>query len=109
MARILKAHLDAVLAEFEGMNATAMAFGRLLGETLPPKVEHEKRPTKSVPPDNKRWLRLEEAGALISTPPATIRYWVNVGKLKRNKPGRHLLIDREELLALVSGKRRGRR
>jgi excisionase family DNA binding protein len=46
-------------------------------------------------------LTLAEAGALVRTPPETIRRWIWEGKLTAYKPGKHQLVKEAELLALV--------
>jgi excisionase family DNA binding protein len=45
----------------------------------------------------------ERLGGPEATPIATVRYWIQVGKLRAYKPGRQLLVKPEDLEALVSG------
>lgn len=47
------------------------------------------------------FLTYDIAAEIAMVPKATIRYWVQLGKLNKYKPGRHPLIKREELIALI--------
>ncbi|HWA76283.1 MAG TPA: helix-turn-helix domain-containing protein [Polyangiaceae bacterium] len=70
----------------------------------PTTPQRAKRAPKALPAStpNGRWLTLVEASELIRTPAETIRYWVWQGRLQAFKPGRSLLVDREELEAFVA-------
>jgi excisionase family DNA binding protein len=52
-------------------------------------------------------LRLERVAELTSTPLATVRYWVQAGKLPAYKPGRHQLVKEEDLTAFLDASKVG--
>lgn len=50
-----------------------------------------------------RYLTLTEAATYARASPRTIRRWVRRGELRRCGPGRHIRIDRDDLVRLLSG------
>lgn len=48
-----------------------------------------------------RFLLIDEAAAIARTSPNTIRYWLQIGRLRSTKPGRRRLIAEADLLALL--------
>ena len=47
------------------------------------------------------YLTYLEAAAIARVSPSTIRWWVTTGRLAARKPGRHPLIRRDDLIALI--------
>jgi excisionase family DNA binding protein len=54
------------------------------------------------------FLTVSEAADAMRVPPATIRYWLSIDKIKGFKPGRHVLIRSEDLTALVEASELGK-
>lgn len=52
------------------------------------------------------FLTLPEASEEIRTPVRTLRLWIAQGRLVSYRPGRRVLVKREELIALVESTRR---
>lgn len=48
------------------------------------------------------WL-LEEAAAWCRVPVKTVRWWISTGKLPSFRPGRRVLVRRDDVVALVEG------
>lgn len=59
-----------------------------------------------APPEDIVFLLVPEAAALARTSPMTIRTWIAQRRLPTSKPGRRVLIRREDLLALINGAHR---
>jgi excisionase family DNA binding protein len=49
------------------------------------------------------YVLIPEAAAIACTSEKTVRHWLLVGKLKARKPGRRVLIKRDELMAFIEG------
>lgn len=49
------------------------------------------------------FLLVDEAAVIARTTVATIRWWVQVGKLPATKPGRRVLIRRDILIRFLDG------
>jgi excisionase family DNA binding protein len=59
---------------------------------------------RAVPAQGPRYITLEEAGTLCSSPPETIRKWTRSGKLKGYRPGKLLLVREDELRAFIESR-----
>jgi hypothetical protein len=58
------------------------------------------------------YVTLEAASGLASPngiPIATLRYWIQVGKLRGFRPGRRVLVRLPDVIALIEGTASGRR
>ena len=49
------------------------------------------------------YLLLEEAAEIARTTVPTVRFWIQMGKLRARRPGRRVLIRRRDLLAFLDG------
>jgi excisionase family DNA binding protein len=56
-----------------------------------------------------RFFLIDEAAAIARTSPNTIRYWIQIGRLRSTKPGRRRLIAESDLVALLQGTAPARR
>jgi excisionase family DNA binding protein len=56
---------------------------------------------KALPAQGPRYITLEEAGTLCSSPPETVRKWTRSGKLRGYRPGKLLLVREDELRAFL--------
>ncbi len=50
-------------------------------------------------------LDFEEAGGILSTPPATVRFWYRMGLLPHYRMGRRVLFSLEDLNAFLNARR----
>ncbi len=48
-----------------------------------------------------RYLTLDQVAERLSTPLATVRYWLALGKLRAYKPGRRPLVSEADLAEFV--------
>jgi excisionase family DNA binding protein len=61
------------------------------------------QPATPVTHRNARYLLIDEAAQIARTSPSTVRYWIQVGKLKSTRPGRRRLILESDLMSFLSG------
>jgi excisionase family DNA binding protein len=54
--------------------------------------------------DDRIYLTIEEAAELARAPEKTVRWWILQGRLRSFRPGRRVLIRRDDLLAFIEGK-----
>lgn len=65
---------------------------------LPPLVDVRHVPAMTT---TTRYLLIDEAAAIARTSPNTIRYWIQIGRLRSTRPGRRRLIAERDLIALI--------